>query len=416
MANQDTTATNVAQTEVSKLVESNVVAITHSPKVVSPLQVAKNGDAGVARQRHLSNTVAGLSDSRDQGTRIRLSAEGPRLEFFKNFESAGGRSDLSRLISILEDSASNSRATSTSSAYAAENKARLKWIREENLPLSETSSLLYLAARSEGIGSASLAKISAAFSMTNAGWSEIGERIASELIKAKRRSEVTTRKQPKQVDASVIQKIIGKLQAEIKSERDTLLVCLSYAALLRASEAADLLWNDLQQNGRLLEVKIRHAKNDQLGQGRSTFVECAEGSDLDCLLKRLKARNSVGKNRSEHVFMNINTGQKLSATAISTIVKRKLAEVGVDAAHHALRRGRANELQKKGFTTEEIQARGRWRSASGLRRYLTDAPEAQGLKQKPTIEVEELEDPEEEGEPPVLTREIPLPEIPELLL
>lgn len=402
---RDTTAISALSTEISKLQNNNVVTRTNAPMVVSPLQVAQNGDIAISRQRHLATTVAEAPESGNQKRRIQLSAEGPRRSLLESIGSIAGQADINLLMQILERSAADARAPSTSSAYSTENEARRQWIRSAHLPLSEESSILYMADRSQSVGSASMAKISAAYKLASSGWSETGAQIVSDLIKSKRRLEVSSRSQQPQVDGTVVQKIIDGLQQEHKSERDTLLVLISYAALLRASEASELLWDDIRQRENLLEVRIRHAKNDQLGVGRSTFIACKEGSDLDCLLKRLKTRRSFQKTQSNYIFTNINNNQKLTSSAISTIVKRKLAEVGVTASHHALRRGCANDLLKKGLTPGEIQTRGRWRSATGLGRYLTDTPEAQGFKiTGTTVEVEELDE-EEEGEPPVLTRE-----------
>uniref|UniRef100_A0A8R1I6L0 Tyr recombinase domain-containing protein n=1 Tax=Caenorhabditis japonica TaxID=281687 RepID=A0A8R1I6L0_CAEJA len=84
----------------------------------------------------------------------------------------------------------------------------------------------------------------------------------------------------------------------------------------------------------------------------------------------------------EHQSMGETQRQQIPlspARAVAEISKEKLASVGMVATHHALRRGAANHLQEKGLTFEQIKARGRWRSAGGVSRYLTDAPAAQGI-------------------------------------
>ena len=127
----------------------------------------------------------------------------------------------------------------------------------------------------------------------------------------------------------------------------------------------------------LLQVRIRRAKNDQLGMGRCSFFECDEGSNMERLLSRWRSRSEP---TSRFVFPNLNSKQKLTSSAISSTTKKLLAEAGVsEVSHHGLRRGAANYLQAEGLSREEIQTRGRWRSQNGLARYLQDNSKAQGV-------------------------------------
>ncbi|PIC41780.1 hypothetical protein B9Z55_009074 [Caenorhabditis nigoni] len=295
---------------------------------------------------------------------------------------------------------SSAKAASTMKAYGQENEQRRRWILERGLPLNEVSTVMYLAWKSESVGSGSLAKISAAYKMVNNEVSIPGAQCVAELINSKKRAEATTRKQPVCINEPVIVKIMSTLEDDAKSERDVLLVHLSYSALLRASEASNLQWKDVRVKNGLLEVFVAEAKNDQLGKGRTTFVQCKAGSDLDLLLKRWKVRCSL-KN-PDFIFHNLHNQKPLSPSSISSIVKAKFDAIGVQGSHHALRKGRANDLQAEGFSLDEIQRTGRWRSPAGMSTYLRDNPRAQGIR------VEEMESEEEEEGPPSLTREAPI--------
>lgn len=122
---------------------------------------------------------------------------------------------------------------------------------------------------------------------------------------------------------------------------------------------------------------MEKAKNDQMGRGRTTFVSCTQGSDLDQLLKRWRAR-VAGK--TPFVFPNLANWKQLSPSAIAASSKKLLCEIGrQDASHHGLRRGKANELMESGVNRDQVQQRGRWRSTGGLARYLMDSPAAQGF-------------------------------------
>ncbi|PIC52495.1 hypothetical protein B9Z55_000258 [Caenorhabditis nigoni] len=328
--------------------------------------------------------------------------EGPRQEFLEEIMESSRNRNSDAIVQTLMTALSSAKAASTMKAYERENEQRRKWIIEKGLPLNEVSTVMYLAWKSESVGSGSLAKISAAYKMVNNEVSIPGAQCVTELINSKKRAEATTRKQPLCINEPVIEKIMSTLEDDAKSERDVLLVHLSYSALLRASEASNLQWKDLKVKNGLLEVFVAEAKNDQLGKGRTTFVHCKAGSDLDLLLKRWRVRCSL-KN-PEFIFHNLHNLKPLCPSSISSIVKAKFDLIGVQGSHHALRRGRANDLQAEGYSLEEIQRSGRWRSAAGMSTYLRDNPRAQGIR------VEEMESEEEEEEgPPSLTREAPVP-------
>ncbi|CAO4368819.1 unnamed protein product [Caenorhabditis nigoni] len=395
------TRPNAGFQELNKLVEHRVVATTENPRVVSPLQVAKNGNESVARQRQNATTVAENDGKCTERTRIPLTLEGPRQAFLEEITENARNRNSDDIVQTLMTALSSAKAASTMKAYGQENEQRRRWILERGLPLNEVSTVMYLAWKSESVGSGSLAKISAAYKMVNNEVSIPGAQCVAELINSKKRAEATTRKQPVCINEPVIVKIMSTLEDDAKSERDVLLVHLSYSALLRASEASNLQWKDVRVKNGLLEVFVAEGKNDQLGKGRTTFVQCKAGSDLDLLLKRWKVRCSL-KN-PDFIFHNLHNQKPLSPSSISSIVKAKFDAIEVQGSHHALRRGRANDLQAEGFSLDEIQRTGRWRSPAGMSTYLRDNPRAQGIR------VEEMESEEEEEGPPSLTREAPVP-------
>ncbi|CAP27725.2 Protein CBG07308 [Caenorhabditis briggsae] len=116
-------------------------------------------------------------------------------------------------------------------------------------------------------------------------------------------------------------------------DRDALLAIFSFHVMLRASEAAEIKWEGVTQKDGMIEVHVEKAKNDQLRLGRSSFFNYDPGNA------------AIGKS---------------------------------GATHHAFRRGGANHMRATGYSMEEIQARGRWRSLAGLQRYIKDVPRAQG--------------------------------------
>ncbi|EFO88308.1 hypothetical protein CRE_08492 [Caenorhabditis remanei] len=130
---------------------------------------------------------------------------------------------------------------------------------------------------------------------------------------------------PKAVSWSTLQIVAGTKSNDEKGERDTLILLLSYQALLRAEEAANLKWSDLTQN-----LGNPSAKSKE----RST---CTRSKHVHSLSGRFEFGLS---------------SQAMESLRIFTIEKE---------------RGAANDLQRQGFSKEEIKARGRWRSDAGLK-------------------------------------------------
>ncbi|CAP32225.2 Protein CBG13387 [Caenorhabditis briggsae] len=129
----------------------------------------------------------------------------------------------------------------------------------------------------------------------------------------------------------------------------------------------------------MIEVHVEKAKNDQNRLGRRSFFNYEPGSDADILMCRWRLRT---KGKCPYVFSHLDGSKKLSKQAISTLSTKMLAAIGKPgAAYHCFRRGGANHMRRIGHSMGEIQCRGRWRSAAGLQRYLTDVPTAQGCLQ-----------------------------------
>uniref|UniRef100_A0A8R1DHW4 Tyr recombinase domain-containing protein n=1 Tax=Caenorhabditis japonica TaxID=281687 RepID=A0A8R1DHW4_CAEJA len=297
------------------------------------------------------------------------------LDRLKELAGDGGRELWTTILNAPE----LARAGNTVKAYENANKRRLRWLHDTGFPDGEPSLLLYLAHINKTVGSSSMSQAVAAFQMSHNSLQATENALATALVKAKKREEVDVRTPRKEVTKLDILAILetAKEARDVKSERDALIALLSWSALLRSEEAANLRWEDIEQKGDLLEVFVRRAKNDQEARGRRTFVECQQGSDVGILLAKWRVRIS---GRSIYVFPNLNNNKALSPSAIQSITKSVLLKAGIeDCSHHSLRKGAANELRRNGRSLEEIRNRGRWRSEAGLQRYLVDVPDSQGV-------------------------------------
>ncbi|PIC38487.1 hypothetical protein B9Z55_010486 [Caenorhabditis nigoni] len=400
-----TTPMIVSKEEIKRLEEEGVVVrAEQEPRCVSPLHVVEQGDTGVAMSRWMMQVVGdnqrktseskmarkkkspdirsleraestSSSTSREQNEWDFL--EGPKKDYIDELERQAGK-EFQLHLDKLKAVPLESKASSTALAYKAENKKRKDWIIQKKLPLNESSFLLYLVDRAKGIGSSALSKISAAYQAANQGISAIGATFVSDVIKSKRREEVQCKKTVVEVTIQDVEKITKRAMDEITParDRDALLAIFSFHVMLRASEAAEIRWEGVTQKDGMIEVHVEKAKNDQLRLGRSSFFNYKPGSDADILMCRWRIY-SGGK--CPYVFANLDGSGKLTKSSISALATKMLAAIGKPGAtHHAFRRGGANHMRATGYSMEEIQARGRWRSLAGLQRYIKDVPRAQG--------------------------------------
>ncbi|CAO4372948.1 unnamed protein product [Caenorhabditis nigoni] len=405
--------------EIERLEAEGVLTRSEQqPRCVSPLHIVDQGDVGVGRARWMMQTVgesqrkknepatvkkkktpdipsserlASTSSTTSRGQRGWDVLEGAKRQFVEELKKKAGEG-FEHHIERLKEIPFEAKATSTAAAYKAENDKRNSWISQKKLPMDESSFLLYLVDRARQIGSSALAKISAAYQTANEGISAIGASFVSDLIKSKRREESLLKKAVVEVTMEDVQKITMLAMKEDSPERDrdALLAILSFNVMLRASEAAEIKWAGVTQRDGMIEVHVEKAKNDQLRLGRSSFFNYEPGSDADILMCRWRLRT---KGKCPYVFSHLNSSKKLSKGAISTLSTKMLAAIGKPGAtHHCFRRGGANHMRRIGHSMEEIQCRGRWRSAAGLQRYLTDVPTAQGCLQLKGAEFDDEDD------------------------
>ena len=161
--------------------------------------------------------------------------------------------------------------------------------------------------------------------------------------------------------------------------RAALFAALSFAALLRISEASALRWEDIREElvgpDLILIVHIRKAKNDQLGEGRETRVRLSPDSPGLSLFRRMQNLCSF----SLFVFASWSTSLPLTHSSLNRELKRACAAVGVSPfTSHSLRSGGASASAAAGTPLQAIQKRGRWRSSGGMASYIHDSLGAQG--------------------------------------
>ena len=155
----------------------------------------------------------------------------------------------------------------------------------------------------------------------------------------------------------------GRMETESTAERrglvDIALVSVMRDALLRRSEASDLMWNDVERmadgTGRLT---VRRSKTDQTSEGKVLYLSFRAMADLDAI------RPAEAKHGHVAVF-------SLSSSQIGRRIPRSCEVAGFPGAYsgHSPRVGMAQDLAANGAELPALMEAGRWESPTMPARY-----------------------------------------------
>ena len=147
---------------------------------------------------------------------------------------------------------------------------------------------------------------------------------------------------------------------------DLAVISLMRDALLRRSEAAALLWSDIEESpdGTGL-VTVRRSKTDPFGEGAVLFLSQETMNDLKSI------RGSAGPDDS--VF-------GLSQQTIHERIKKamKWAGFGSGFGGHSPRRGMAQDMLNAGASAADLLEAGRWKTLEMALEYALGAPPEMG--------------------------------------
>ena len=155
----------------------------------------------------------------------------------------------------------------------------------------------------------------------------------------------------------------GRMESESTAERrglvDIALVSVMRDALLRRSEASDLVWNDVERmadgTGRLT---VRRSKTDQTSEGKVLYLSAASMAGMDAI------RPAEPSHRHMSVFA-------LSSSQIGRRIARSCEVAGFPGAYsgHSPRVGMAQDLAANGAELPALMEAGRWESPTMPARY-----------------------------------------------
>ena len=159
---------------------------------------------------------------------------------------------------------------------------------------------------------------------------------------------------------------IQEADGTLRGIRNSAVIRIMSDAMLRVTEAAEILIDDLEDN----MLRVRFSKTDQEGAGEYLYL-CVETRQIiqqylerSGLTEGYLFRRMVGN--GDKLWKDKKTGEipKLTHDGIRFIIKRSAARVGLidKVSGHSLRIGSAISLAQAGATVVDMQVAGRWKS------------------------------------------------------
>ena len=153
------------------------------------------------------------------------------------------------------------------------------------------------------------------------------------------------------------------------------LVAIGLACMCRPGELVSLQIDSISfhSDTKGMDVDLGITKTDQLGRDTTVPVHTSGTECCPVQLTRdwIGVRHAQGARGPDPLFVS-SRGYRLSRDAVSRIV-REVAEsegVNLELSGHSLRIGGATEAAHQGVPVDIIKSIGRWKSDSGVMRYI----------------------------------------------
>ena len=178
------------------------------------------------------------------------------------------------------------------------------------------------------------------------------------------------------IEANQIMEYDGRI-APLLRFRNGLVLKFLYLTAARRGEAADLLWNDIVQDGSFQVAILRHTKS---GKEQRIKLRKELNEELEEWKIMLKENNVVTTN----VFPSLGfrtMGDKMSGKGINDVIVRLGKAIGLNISAHFLRHTAITLALELGEPLQKVQSYARHASANTTIRYFHDR---QLLEKNPT--------------------------------
>ena len=172
--------------------------------------------------------------------------------------------------------------------------------------------------------------------------------------------------------------IFSRLGMSTRDVRDRAMLLVGFAGAFRRSELCGSIAKSIERKEQGVIVTLRGSKTDQEGRGRSVAIPRIGGPICPVAALETGCRNL--KSSMGPLFRPVSKAGRmlespLSASAVATIVKQRVAQIGLDPARysgHSLRAGFATSAAAAGLPVWKIKGQTGHVSDAVLSRYIRE--------------------------------------------
>jgi integrase len=172
--------------------------------------------------------------------------------------------------------------------------------------------------------------------------------------------------------------IVSCLGSAPRDSRDRALLLVGFAGAFRRSELTAIDCKSIERREQGVVVTLPRSKTDQEGRGRTVAIVRIGGPI--CPVAALDSWLAMSGIANGPLFRAVSKagkvlGDPLSAAAVATIVKQRVAQIGLDPGRysgHSLRAGFATSAAAAGLSTREIKEQTGHISDAMLSRYIRE--------------------------------------------
>lgn len=198
------------------------------------------------------------------------------------------------------------------------------------------------------------------------------------LLRGIKRKYGCAQRQAKPVTRDNLRCIVSTLDNSARDARDKAILLLGFAGAFRRSELVFLDVEDIEIISEGLLINLRRSKTDQEQRGR--MVAIPKVRSRLCAVRALIQWLKIADIQDGAIFQSLSksgtpTGKRLDAGHVSSLLKRKIGEIGKDAkkySAHSLRAGLVTEAAKAGVSSWKIRQQTGHKTEAALARYIRD--------------------------------------------
>jgi integrase len=274
----------------------------------------------------------------------------------------------------------DSLAASTRRAYRSDLEAFMTW--GGTIPASPETVAAYIASHANLLAIATLQRRLASISKAHASF-RLPNPVSAELVRATMRGIRRANTRPRQEARPLLKDdlflVLDAMGASTKDVRDRALLLIGFAGGFRRSELVGLDVTDIASVRQGVVITLRRSKTDQLGIGRQIGIPF--GRTRHCPVRAFEKWLALSSIEAGPIFRPVSQSgliavERLSAEAVSLVLKERVAAASIDPAGysgHSLRAGFVTSAVMAGASTWKVRAQTGHASDAMLSRYIRQA-------------------------------------------